>query len=95
MKLSKDDILNVADLARIDMTEEEVVKITRQVSDILGYVEILENAETKDIRPTSHDTTVTNIFREDCIRETFTKEKALANAPRSEHGHFVVPKSIG
>ena len=44
MKLTKDDILKMADLSRIDLNEEEVTKITRQVSDILGYIEILENA---------------------------------------------------
>ncbi len=95
MKLSKDELLKVADLARIEMTEQEVLSISKQVSDILGYIEILEKADTNNINPTSHDMAATNVFRDDTVIDTFNKEKALANAPRAEEDHFVVPKSIG
>ena len=94
MKITKDQVLHVADLARLDLDEASIDKFAGQIGNILEYVAKLNEVDTEGIRPTSHAISITNVFREDQQRQPLDCEKALANAPEKEDGNFVVPKII-
>jgi aspartyl-tRNA(Asn)/glutamyl-tRNA(Gln) amidotransferase subunit C len=94
MKITKDEVLYVADLARLDLDEASIEKFAGQIGDVLEYVEKLNEVDTEGLRPTSHAISLTNAFREDEQRQPLDLEQALANAPEKEDGNFVVPKII-
>ena len=95
MKINKEEVLYVAHLARLDLDEESIEKFAGQIDEILGYIEKLNQVETKGIKPTSHAISLTNAFRDDEQKEHIDRELALANAPEKEDGNFVVPKIVG
>ena len=95
MKITKEEIVHVANLARLDLDEESIGKFAGQIDNILEYVDMLNRVETKGVAPTSHAISLTNAFREDKVKEHLDRNKALANAPEEEDGNFVVPKVIG
>jgi aspartyl-tRNA(Asn)/glutamyl-tRNA(Gln) amidotransferase subunit C len=95
MKMNKEEVLYVAHLARLDLDEESIEKFAGQIDEILGYIEKLNQVETKGIKPTSHAISLTNAFRDDEEKEHIDRELALANAPEKEDGSFVVPKVVG
>jgi aspartyl-tRNA(Asn)/glutamyl-tRNA(Gln) amidotransferase subunit C len=86
MKITKEEVLYVAHLARLDLDAESIEKFAGQIDEILGYIEKLNQVDTRNI---------TNAFREDKEREHIKRELALANAPEKEDGSFVVPKVVG
>ena len=95
MKISKDEVLYVAHLARLDLDEESIEKFAGQIDEILDYIEKLNQVDTRDVKPTSHAIFLTNAFREDKEKQPIDRELALANAPEREDGNFVVPKVVG
>ena len=95
MKITKDEVLYVADLARLDLDLASIEKFSEQIGKVLEYVDKLNVVDTEGVRPTSHAISLTNAFREDEPREHLAREQALANAPEKEKGQFVVPKVIG
>ena len=95
MKITKEEVLYVADLARLNLDPAAIEKFAGQIGDILDYVDKLNEVDTEGVKPTSHAITLTNAFREDEQREHLNREKALANAPQKEDGNFVVPKVVG
>ena len=94
MALSREEVLHVADLARLSLGPEEVELFTRQLNDILGYVEKLQELDTRGVAPLAHVIPVFNTFREDEVRAGLRLEKALENAPAQEEGSFLVPRVI-
>ena len=94
MNITKEGILHVANLARLDLDEAAIGRFSEQIATILAYVDKLNQVETAGIAPTSHAISLTNAFREDTVRPHLEPEKALANAPEKEDGNFVVPKVI-
>ena len=95
MKITKEEVLYVARLARLDLDADSIDKFAGQIDEILGYIEKLNQVDTEGIIPTSHAISLTNAFREDEQRQHLDRERALANAPESEEGSFVVPKVVG
>jgi aspartyl-tRNA(Asn)/glutamyl-tRNA(Gln) amidotransferase subunit C len=95
MKISKEEVLYVAHLARLDLDAESIEKFAGQIDEILGYIEKLNQVDTAGIKPTSHAIFLTNAFREDKQREHLDRDRVLANAPEREDGCFVVPKIVG
>lgn len=95
MKISKEEILHVAKLARLDLDDAAVTRFVDQISTILDYVDKLNRVDTRGVRPTSHAIALTNAFREDEPRPHLENDAALANAPAKEDGCFVVPKVVG
>ena len=95
MKITKDEVLYVAELARLDLDEASIKKFAGQIDNILEYVDKLNEVETEGIRATSHAISLTNAFREDEQREHLDRKQALANAPEKEDGNFIVPKVVG
>ncbi len=94
MKISKQEVEHVAKLARLELSEEEKEKLTDQLSNILTYVEKLNELDTTGIEPTSHVLDIRNVMRDDVAASSLPQERALANAPDKAAGHYKVPKII-
>lgn len=94
MKISKEMVKHVALLSRLELTTEEIEVYQDQLSRILNYVEKLNEINTQDIEPTSHVLSLNNVFREDVIRTSLSREEVLRNAPDSSDKFFRVPKII-
>jgi aspartyl-tRNA(Asn)/glutamyl-tRNA(Gln) amidotransferase subunit C len=90
MDLTRDDVLHVAKLARIRLTEADVEKFQEQLSAILGHFRELEALDTSGIPPTSHPLPLESVMRDDAVRDSLSQEAALANAPLAEDGAFRV-----
>jgi aspartyl-tRNA(Asn)/glutamyl-tRNA(Gln) amidotransferase subunit C len=94
MALTRDEVLHVAQLARLSLEAEEVERFTRQLNDILAYVEKLKELDTGGVTPMTHAVPLFNAFREDAVTGGLPREAALDNAPAREEGAFVVPRVI-
>jgi aspartyl-tRNA(Asn)/glutamyl-tRNA(Gln) amidotransferase subunit C len=94
MKISRQEVEHVAKLARLELSDQEKEKLTDQLSNILTYVEKLNELDTKGIEPTSHVLDIRNVMRDDAVRPGLSQERALANAPEKAAGHYKVPKII-
>ncbi len=95
MKISKQEVEHVARLARLDLSDAEVEKMTGQLDTILQYVAKLDELDTTGVAVTTHSQDVVNAFRDDEVRESLPREKALAAGSRQNGEAFVVPKVIG
>ncbi|MFF2483256.1 Asp-tRNA(Asn)/Glu-tRNA(Gln) amidotransferase subunit GatC [Paenibacillus sp. NPDC058071] len=91
MSITLKDVEHVANLARLELTDEEKEKFTGQLNAILKYAEKLDSLDTTDVEPTSHVLPITNVMREDITRESLPIEKVLLNAPDEEDGQIKVP----
>ena len=94
MKLTKEEVEHVAKLARLAVSEEEKEAMSRQLSEILTYVGKLNELDTSKVEPTSHVLDLSNVVRDDVVRDSLSAAEALANAPDREGDHFRVPKII-
>ena len=94
MKITREEVENVARLARLDLAVDEVDTMTRQLDNILSYVAKLDELDTTGVPVTTHTQDVSNAFRDDEVRESLPREQALANAPKQNGEAFVVPKII-
>ena len=94
MKITPQEISHVANLARLQLSQEEVEAMARQLDDILTYVAKLNELDTAAITPTTHAISIVNAFREDEVKPSLPREKALANGPRQNGEAFVVPRVI-
>lgn len=95
MKISKENIERVAQLARLDLSEDEVGKMARQLDGILQYMVKLDELDTTGIEITAHNENMVNAFRDDEVRESLPRKKALAAGPLQNGEAFIVPKVIG
>ena len=95
MKITKEEVLYVANLARLDLDDASIERFSQQIGSILEYVDQLNQVDTDGIRTTSHAIALTNAFREDAEKQHLSRETALTNAPQQEEGSFVVPKVVG
>ena len=90
--ISTDDVKHVAKLARLELTDDEINKYSKQLGDILKYVEQMNEVDTTGIEPMPHAIPVYNVMREDVVKYEQTKDELMANAPYEEDGFFRVPK---
>jgi aspartyl-tRNA(Asn)/glutamyl-tRNA(Gln) amidotransferase subunit C len=95
VKITREQIVHVAKLARLHLDDAAVELYTKQLGDILTYMDTLNRLDTKGVPPTSHAIFINNAFRDDEVKPSIPVERALTNAPRSEGGSFVVPKVVG
>ena len=86
------DVEHVAKLARLELTEDEKEKFTRQLGDVLKYVEQMNEVDTTDVKPMAHAFDMVNVMREDEVVYEQTKKELMKNAPDEEEGFFKVPK---
>jgi len=89
--ITRDDVLHVARLARLELSDEEVERFGGQLSAILDAVGKVSELDLEDVPPTSHPLDLVNVCGEDVPRPCLSREEALANAPDPEDGFFGVP----
>jgi aspartyl-tRNA(Asn)/glutamyl-tRNA(Gln) amidotransferase subunit C len=93
--LSRDDVAKLANLARIEMTEDELVNLASQFGGILDAVARVQELNLEGVKATSHPQPIENIFREDQVLPSLTPEQALSGAPAQEDQRFRVPQILG
>ncbi len=86
------DVEHVAKLARLELTEEEKELYTKQLGDVLKYVDQMNEVDTSDVKPMAQVIDFVNVMREDVVTHDISKEELMKNAPEEENGFFRVPK---
>lgn len=94
MKIEREEVLKVATLARLRVSDADVERLTAQMNSILSYMDKLNELDTSDIPPMAHALSLATPFREDEVRPSLEPAEALANAPSSDGAFFIVPKVI-
>jgi aspartyl-tRNA(Asn)/glutamyl-tRNA(Gln) amidotransferase subunit C len=94
MKIGVEDVEYAARLARLRLSDEEKEEFTGQLDDILTYMDQLNKVDTTEVEPTSHVISITNVLRNDEVRESLPREPSLRNAPEAERGFYKVPRII-
>jgi aspartyl-tRNA(Asn)/glutamyl-tRNA(Gln) amidotransferase subunit C len=93
-KITIEEVEHVAELARLEFSEEEKRKLSEQLAEILNYIDQLNELDTEKVEPTSHVIPVKNVVRPDVEGPLLTLDEALANAPSRVDGLFEVPKIV-
>lgn len=93
--LSRDDVAKLAGLARIEMSEQELINMANEFTVILDAVARVQEVATADVKPTSHPLPLKNIFRSDVVVASLSTDDALAGAPAQEEQRFRVPQILG
>ncbi|MBE5960125.1 MAG: Asp-tRNA(Asn)/Glu-tRNA(Gln) amidotransferase subunit GatC [Lachnospiraceae bacterium] len=94
MIITGETIDYVAALAKIQLSEEERLRAKKDLGEIIGYMERMNELDTTDVEPMSHAFPLSNVFREDEITNGDEREAMLLNAPNQKDGYFVVPKTV-
>jgi aspartyl-tRNA(Asn)/glutamyl-tRNA(Gln) amidotransferase subunit C len=94
MKITRDEVAHVAQLARLKLGEDQTERLTGQLNDILESMEKLNQLDTSGVPSTNHALELTGAMREDVVKPSLERERALANAPDSNGEAFVVPRVI-
>ena len=95
MPLSREEVRKVSLLARLRLTEDELDKMTTQLGQILGYMELLDEVPTEGVAPMAHPLDAANVFRSDVARPSLDRQEALANAPHQDGECYLVPAVLG
>ena len=90
----KIDVGYVAELARLELTDEEKAVFQPQLENIVKYVEKISEVDVDGVEPMMHGRTLVNAFREDVVRPSMDREAALANAPKRAGDEFLLPKIV-
>jgi len=90
--ITKKDVEHVAKLAQLKLSEQEKDMLTKQLGDILSFVEKLGELKTDNVEPTFSVLPLSNVTRKDTVKASFTNSEALLNAPEKENGFFKIPK---
>jgi aspartyl-tRNA(Asn)/glutamyl-tRNA(Gln) amidotransferase subunit C len=91
MAITRDEVLHVARLARLELTDDEVERFTEQLSAILEAVAKVSELDLSDVEATAHPLDLVNVWAEDEPQPSLAVDEALANAPDREGGFFKVP----
>jgi aspartyl-tRNA(Asn)/glutamyl-tRNA(Gln) amidotransferase subunit C len=89
--IDREQVLHVARLARLELTEDEVARMPGELSTILEHIETMSELDLDDVQPTSHVVELQNVLREDRPRPSLDRDKALDQAPDAAEGGFRVP----
>lgn len=92
MKITREQVEHVANLARLNLTEEEKEQMTTDMEAIIGFADQINGLDIADVEPTAHVIPINNVFRDDVVAPSMDREKLLSNAPNQENGCFSVPK---
>jgi len=93
--ITRDEVAHLANLARIDLSDEELDHLAPQLTVILESVASISGVADEDTPPTSHALPLTNVFREDVVTPGLTADEALSGAPEQEGQRFKVPRILG
>ncbi len=92
--ISDKDVQYVADLARIHLRNDEISHLTKDLENILHYIQKLDTLDVTDVQPTSHVASLKNVHREDAVKPSLTQQEALKFSVEQHEGSFKVPKVI-
>jgi aspartyl-tRNA(Asn)/glutamyl-tRNA(Gln) amidotransferase subunit C len=95
MSISRQDIEKVALLARLQLTDDELSRMTVELAQIVGYVDQLAEVDTEGVEPMAHAIETANVFRDDSVAPSLPREEALANAPHADDRGYLVPAVLG
>jgi aspartyl-tRNA(Asn)/glutamyl-tRNA(Gln) amidotransferase subunit C len=90
MKLSREEVLHIARLARLGLTEEEIGRMGEQLSNILENFEVLQKVDTSSVPPTAQSIALQNVVRDDMLTPSLPVDEVLSNAPHKEGDFFKV-----
>lgn len=93
-KISLNEVKHVANLARLEISEEEAERFQHQLGSIIEFAEALNEVDTSNVEPTSHVLDIKNVLREDVPQKGLPREEVLKNAPDHKDGQFKVPSII-
>ena len=91
MKIDQNQILKVAELAQLELTEDEKREFSQQLSDIISYVDKINELDTENVQPADHIVELKNIFREDRVGTSIDRTVIEKMAPQFENDHVIVP----
>ncbi|MFQ5963120.1 MAG: Asp-tRNA(Asn)/Glu-tRNA(Gln) amidotransferase subunit GatC [Candidatus Scalinduaceae bacterium] len=94
MDIGLKEIESIANLSRIVLTDVEKMKFNKQLTNILDYIEKLNELDTDEVQPMAYATSLKNVFREDELKSSFSRQEMLELSPSSTNGFFKVPKVI-
>jgi aspartyl-tRNA(Asn)/glutamyl-tRNA(Gln) amidotransferase subunit C len=95
VSLSRQDVEKVSLLARLQLTPEELDRMTEQLGAIVGYVEQLNELDVSGVEPMAHAVPTSNVFRTDEVRSSVDRAKILSNAPKADGECYLVPAVLG
>jgi aspartyl-tRNA(Asn)/glutamyl-tRNA(Gln) amidotransferase subunit C len=95
VEITRAEVAHLADLARIDLSEDELDHLAPQLTVILESVASISGVAGDDVPPTSHALPLTNVFRDDVVEPCLTPEQALSGAPAVDEQRFSVPRILG
>jgi aspartyl-tRNA(Asn)/glutamyl-tRNA(Gln) amidotransferase subunit C len=90
-RLTREEVAKVALLGRLELSDDELERMTSQLARVIEYVDILNEVDTERVEPLAHPIELANVFRDDVETECLSREAALANAPKTDGRFFVVP----
>ncbi|MFA6347731.1 MAG: Asp-tRNA(Asn)/Glu-tRNA(Gln) amidotransferase subunit GatC [Dehalococcoidales bacterium] len=93
MKLNKEQVLHIARLAKLGLTQDEVEKMSEQLSNILENFEILNKVDTDGVPPTAQPNALTNVLKDDVVKPSLPQDEVLANAPQRD-GDYIRVKVV-
>ncbi len=94
MQITKEIVQYVAELSRIKLSEQDAENMQNDLGAIVNYMEILNQLETDSVEPLSHIFNITNVMREDEVKESYDRAEILKNAPERTDETVVVPKTV-
>lgn len=94
MSVTLKDVEYVANLARLQLSDEEAKQLVKDMNQILEYMELLNKVDTDNVEPLEHVIEISSEFRKDIAEVPLDRERALKNAPDANHGYFRVPRVI-
>lgn len=94
MKITQETIEYVAALAKLSFSEDEKIQAKKDLENILGYIETMQELDTESVEPLTHMVQRKNVVREDSVKESMRREQILKNAPIVKDGCFSVPKTV-
>lgn len=94
MSVTKEDVRKIARLSRIAVPEEQLAPLAKEISGIMGWIEQLNEVDVEGVNPMTSVVATSLPMREDSVTDGGIQDQVLANAPRTEEGFFVVPRSV-
>ncbi|MBM4004919.1 MAG: Asp-tRNA(Asn)/Glu-tRNA(Gln) amidotransferase subunit GatC [Planctomycetes bacterium] len=95
MALEREDVRRIAELARLELSSDELATLTSELIQIVDYVQQLRSIKTEGVVPLAHALDLANVFRDDCLAPGLPREAALSNAPKHDGAYFLVPAVLG
>jgi aspartyl-tRNA(Asn)/glutamyl-tRNA(Gln) amidotransferase subunit C len=90
MKLNREEVLHIARLARLGLTEAEITRLAEQLSNLLEHFQVLQKVDTEGVPPTAQSVELKSVMRDDVVARSLAPDDVLANAPRREDDCFRV-----